>query len=277
MDEVEKNKTVEKDMKKLVNKSWFRYWLSAEMSNSYERLQSLSFCYSIIPVLKKLYPNKEEFGEAVKRHLNFFNTEPTWGSPILGIAIAMEEEKAKTKQIPGEAITSLKTGLMGPLAGIGDTIDWGTLKTIIYGIAVTFASSGNILGAFIPLVFTCLTFIIGRYLTNFGYTVGKDSVKSILQQGWIKELIFGTSILGLFMMGALTSNFVKIITPLSFEIAKGQTLVIQEILDSIVPGLLPLCAVFGIYYFLKKGKVNYGVLAIGIVAICLVVSFVGVL
>ena len=96
MDEVEKNKTVEKDMKKLVNKSWFRYWLSAEMSNSYERLQSLSFCYSIIPVLKKLYPNKEEFGEAVKRHLNFFNTEPTWGSPILGIAIAMEEEKAKT-------------------------------------------------------------------------------------------------------------------------------------------------------------------------------------
>ena len=189
----------------------------------------------------------------------------------------MEEEKAKTKQIPGEAITSLKTGLMGPLAGIGDTIDWGTLKTIIYGIAVTFASSGNILGAFIPLVFTCLTFIIGRYLTNFGYTVGKDSVKSILQQGWIKELIFGTSILGLFMMGALTSNFVKIITPLSFEIAKGQTLVVQEILDSIVPGLLPLCAVFGIYYFLKKGKVNYGVLAIGIVAICLVSSFVGVL
>lgn len=188
-----------------------------------------------------------------------------------------KKKKAKTKQIPGEAITSLKTGLMGPLAGIGDTIDWGTLKTIIYGIAVTFASSGNILGAFIPLVFTCLTFIIGRYLTNFGYTVGKDSVKSILQQGWIKELIFGTSILGLFMMGALTSNFVKIITPLSFEIAKGQTLVVQEILDSIVPGLLPLCAVFGIYYFLKKGKVNYGVLAIGIVAICLVASFVGVL
>ena len=53
MDEVEKNKTVEKDMKKLVNKSWFRYWLSAEMSNSYERLQSLSFCYSIIPVFNE--------------------------------------------------------------------------------------------------------------------------------------------------------------------------------------------------------------------------------
>lgn len=270
----EKNQLIDK---KLVQRSWFRYWLSAEMSNSYERLQSLSFCYSMIPVLKKLYPEEDDLKEAIQRHLNFFNTEPTWGAPILGISIAMEEEKSLTKEIPGEAITALKTGLMGPLAGIGDTIDWGTLKTIIYGIAVTFASTGNALGAFIPVLFTVLTFIIGSYLTQFGYTTGKDSVKSILQQGWIKELIFGTSILGLFMMGALTSNFVKITTPLTFTIAEGQSIAVQDILNSIAPGILPLCAVFGIYYFLTKGKVNYGLLAIGIVIVCLLCSLLGIL
>lgn len=270
----DKNQLVDK---KLVQKTWFRYWLSAEMSNSYERLQSLSFCYSMIPVLKKLYPEENDLKEALQRHLNFFNTEPTWGAPILGISIAMEEEKSLTKEIPGEAITALKTGLMGPLAGIGDTIDWGTLKTIIYGIAVTFASTGNILGAFIPVLFTVLTFIIGSCLTRFGYTTGKNSVKSILQQGWIKELIFGTSILGLFMMGALTSNFVKITTPLTFAIADGQNIVVQDILNSIAPGILPLCVVFGIYYFLTKGKVNYGLLAIGIVIVCLLCSLLGIL
>lgn len=270
----EKNQLIDK---KLVQKSWFRYWLSAEMSNSYERLQSLSFCYSMIPVLKKLYPEEDDLKEAIQRHLNFFNTEPTWGAPILGISIAMEEEKSLTKEIPGEAITALKTGLMGPLAGIGDTIDWGTLKTIIYGIAVTFASTGNVLGAIIPVLFTVLTFIIGSYLTQFGYTTGKDSVKSILQQGWIKELIFGTSILGLFMMGALTSNFVKITTPLTFTIAEGQSIAVQDILNSIAPGILPLCVVFGIYYFLTKGKVNYGLLAIGIVIVCLLCSLLGIL
>lgn len=279
----DKNQLVDK---KLVQKTWFRYWLSAEMSNSYERLQSLSFCYSMIPVLKKLYPEENDLKEALQRHLNFFNTEPTWGAPILGISIAMEEEKSLTKEIPGEAITALKTGLMGPLAGIGDTIDWGTLKTIIYGIAVTFASNGiavtfastgNILGAFIPVLFTVLTFIIGSCLTRFGYTTGKNSVKSILQQGWIKELIFGTSILGLFMMGALTSNFVKITTPLTFAIADGQSIAVQDILNSIAPGILPLCVVFGIYYFLTKGKVNYGLLAIGIVIVCLLCSLLGIL
>lgn len=262
---------------KIVRKTWFRYWLSAEMSNSYERLQSLSFCYSLLPALKKLYPDKKDLGNAIKRQLSFFNTEPTWGSPILGITLAMEEEKSKGADIPDEAITGLKTGLMGPLAGIGDTIDWGTLKTIIYGIAVTFAATGNVIGGVIPAVFTILTFIIGMYLTKLGYSVGKESVKSILEQGWIKELIFGTSILGLFMMGALTSSFVKITTPLSFTVAEGTTITVQSILDSIAPGLLPLVAVFGIYYFLKKGKVNYGILAVGIVAVCLICSFGGIL
>ena len=102
----EKNQLIDK---KLVQKSWFRYWLSAEMSNSYERLQSLSFCYSMIPVLKKLYPEEDDLKEAIQRHLNFFNTEPTWGAPILGISIAMEEEKSLTKEIPGEAITALRS------------------------------------------------------------------------------------------------------------------------------------------------------------------------
>ena len=278
---MKKEKTDMKDenmlTKKDLNKCYIRLSLWGETSLNFERMQGIGFCNAMIPALKKLYTTKEDLSEALKRHLQFFNTELMFGNLIFGPTIAMEEEKSLTKEIPGEAITALKTGLMGPLAGIGDTIDWGTLKTIIYGIAVTFASTGNALGAFIPVLFTVLTFIIGSYLTQFGYTTGKDSVKSILQQGWIKELIFGTSILGLFMMGALTSNFVKITTPLTFTIAEGQSIAVQDILNSIAPGILPLCVVFGIYYFLTKGKVNYGLLAIGIVIVCLLCSLLGIL
>lgn len=272
-----KEKKSESLTKQNISESWFRYWLAAEVSNSYERLQSLSFCYSLLPILKKIYPDQQDLGAAIQRELVFFNTEPTWGSPILGITIAMEEEKAKGADIPDSAITGIKTGLMGPLAGIGDTIDWGTLKTIIYGIAVTFAVTGNFVGGIIPIAFTILTFFIGLSLCKMGYTLGKESVESILEQGWIKDLIFGTSILGLFMMGALTSSFVKITTPLKFKIADGSVIILQKILDSIAPGLLPLAAVFIIYYLLKKGKVNYGFLAVGIVVVCLIASFIGVL
>lgn len=128
--------------KKDLRRSFLRWYMSAEISNSFERLQSISFCYSMIPILRKLYPDRDAFKSALKRELQFFNTEAIWGTPIHGITIAMEEEKARGEDIPDSAITGIKTGLMGPLAGIGDTITWGMLKTIIYGIGCTMAAAG---------------------------------------------------------------------------------------------------------------------------------------
>ena len=121
---VKKSKITKKELFRAYNK-W--YWL-CEVSHCYDRLQSLSFCASIQNTLRKLYPNDEEYQEALLRHLQFFNTEGTIGSVIHGITMSLEEEKAANKEISGEMIIALKTGLMGPVAGIGDTLIWGTLK-----------------------------------------------------------------------------------------------------------------------------------------------------
>ncbi len=113
--------------KKDIDRAYLRWWATAEISANYERMQGLSYGASMIPILEKLYPQKEDQKAALKRHLSFFNTEATWGSMIFGSVIAMEEERSKMKQMPAEVITSYKTGLMGPLAGIGDTVgkyDW---------------------------------------------------------------------------------------------------------------------------------------------------------
>lgn len=218
----ENTKEITKEItKKDLKRCFLRWYMSAEISNSFERLQSVSFCYSMLPVLRKLYQGKEEFKDALKRELQFFNTEAIWGTPIHGITIAMEEEKAKGENIPDSAITGIKTGLMGPLAGIGDTITWGMLKTIIYGIGCTMAATGNIMGALITLVFPLVTFLISGYLFNMGYQVGKESVKTILQAGWVKELILGTGILGMFMMGALSAGFVKLKLAAAIPVSGG--------------------------------------------------------
>lgn len=261
--------------KKDLNKSFLRWYMAAEISNSYERLQSVSFCYSMIPILKKLYPEKEAFKNALKRELQFFNTEAIWGTPIHGITIAMEEEKAKGEDIPDSAITGIKTGLMGPLAGIGDTITWGMLKTIIYGIGCTLAATGNIMGALLTIIFPLVTFIISKYLFNMGYNVGRESVKSILQSGWIKELILGTGILGMFMMGALSAGFVKLDIAASIPVSGGQSIAIQDSLNSLVPGLIPLLIIFAIYITVKKKKVNYGLISAVIIVLSLIGSFIG--
>lgn len=272
----ENTKEITKEItKKDLKRCFLRWYMSAEISNSFERLQSVSFCYSMLPVLRKLYQGKEEFKDALKRELQFFNTEAIWGTPIHGITIAMEEEKAKGENIPDSAITGIKTGLMGPLVGIGDTITWGMLKTIIYGIGCTMAATGNIMGALITLVFPLVTFLISGYLFNMGYRVGKESVKTILQAGWVKELILGTGILGMFMMGALSAGFVKLKLAAAIPVSGGGSIVLQDSLDSIVPGLLPLLIVFGIYAAIKKKKVNYGIISLVIIAVSLVGSLIG--
>ena len=263
--------------KKDINKSMWIYYAGAELSNSYERLQSLVFCASMIPVLKKLYPNKEDLSKALKRHLIFFNTEGTLGSIIQGITIAMEEEKSQDDTVTDGAITGIKTGLMGPVAGMGDAIIWAAVMPIIIGIFLPFAKQGSALGGLGLLVlYPLITIAISYYLIHRGYNLGKKSIMGILQSGQMKSIIFTANMIGLFMMGALSASYINITTPLELTIS-GSTIVLQDILNSVIPGLLPLCAVFGMYYFLTKKGPRYNAILIFVVIFSIVCSVFGIL
>ncbi|MDR2878730.1 MAG: PTS system mannose/fructose/sorbose family transporter subunit IID [Fusobacteriales bacterium] len=274
----EKNYEIKVD-KKDIRKSWWIWYLGAEVSNSYERLQSLIFCASMIPVLKKLYKDKAELSEALKRHLNFYNTEGIAGSIVNGITIAMEEQKANNEQGSTDAaITGIKTGLMGPIAGIGDSIIWAAVMPIIIALFLPFAINGNALGAVMPIIlYTGVTVLIGYYLCIKGYVIGKNSILQLLQDGKVKDLIDGASVLGLFMMGSLSASYIKLETPFKIAIANSQPIMIQEILNSIAPGLLELAAVFGIYWFLKTKGPRYNIIMIAIIVFSIVCSILGLL
>lgn len=269
--------------KRLTNKELFRTYLrlyiTNEMSNSYERLQALNFCITMAPHLKKWYGDrKEEYIEALQRHLQFYNTESTIGSVICGIVLSMEEKKAQGENIPAEAITGIKTGLMGPMAGIGDSLIRSTLKSTILAIACTLALAGNAIGAFFPLLYPTIMIIVGYYMLKLGYGIGRDAVTKVLRSGVFAKIINATGILGMFMMGALSSSYVKVKTPLSFQMENAaKAVVVQDLLDGIIPGLLPLCAVFGIYWYLSKGGRKYSALVWVLFAIALVGSLIGVL
>ncbi|HHW8818020.1 TPA: PTS system mannose/fructose/sorbose family transporter subunit IID, partial [Salmonella enterica] len=261
-----------------ITKAWFIYWLGAEVSSSYERLQSLIFCASMTPIIKKLYPQKEEQVEALKRHLNFFNSEQTFGAVIQGISIAMEEQKTRGEPINDSSITGIKTGLMGPLAGMGDSIIWAAVMPLLIAIFIPFAANGSAMGGIIPLIlYPAITLAISYGMVHKGYTLGRDSIIGLLQGGRIKELIYGANVLGLIMMGALSASYVKITTPLKISALKGSEVVVQQILDSIAPGLLPLAAVFAIYFYLVKKGPRYTTILLSIVALSIVCSLLGVL
>ncbi|MDR1028874.1 MAG: PTS system mannose/fructose/sorbose family transporter subunit IID [Clostridiales Family XIII bacterium] len=262
----------QKDVKRL----FFRWYFLTEVSNSFERLQSLSFCAAIAPALKKLYPDKEALSESLERHLQFFNTEGIFGAVIHGTTLAMEEQKAQGADIPSEMITNIKTGLMGPLAGIGDTLTWGTMRPILLGLAASFAMKGSPVGVIFPFAFAVITYILGNYLCGIGYKFGRESIKNLLESGLIKDVIYGAGIMGMFMMGTLAANYVEVSTPVTFAL-NGEDMAVQDFLDGVVKGMLPLAFVIGTYFFLKKFPYKLLWALLIILSICLLGSLTGAL
>jgi D-glucosaminate-specific PTS system IID component len=237
-----------------ITKSWIRWFAYSEVSNSYERLQALAFCGAMSGILEKLYKNKEDLALALQRHLTMYNTQCNWGSVINGISIALEEKAAShteedDEEVNEEVITGIKTGLMGPIAGIGDTIDYGTLRPILMGIFIPFALAGSAIAALLPLIIqTVFTAVMGYTLYHKGYTVGKKSIIDILQSGKIQQVITGAGVVGMFMMGALSASYVKLTTPMTIT-TSVKVLEIQSVIDKIAPKLLPLVAVLGVILF----------------------------
>ncbi len=269
----------EKITNKDLMKSWFRWWWANEVPHTYDRMLAPSFLFGMMPSLKKLYKDKAMLAEAYQRHLMFFNTQACWGGGTLtGIAISLEESRAKAlaEGRPEEAvdvtmINNTKVGLMGPLAGIGDAIDSGTVQYIFIAIFLPYAQAGNGLGAVLPfLCFATATFIYGYLFTKMGYSLGRNAAKEIMTGAKIKTLINALGVLGLYMMGIMAAQYVKVSSSLQFVINQKE-FVIQDILNQILPGILPLATVLALYfYFDKKGlKITRGMIVLTISLIIL--------
>lgn len=256
-------------------KAWWRWTLAVEVPVSFDRMQALAFGYSMNSVMRKLYKdNPQELKEAMRRHTSMFNTNCDWGSIIHGITISLEEQRALGhEEVSPEMIQSLKLGLMGPLAGIGDSVDQGIVATIPLAIFVPMALEGSVVAAFIPgLIYMAWSFAWSWFLFNKGYTLGKSSVLEILNSGAIKKVIDIASIVGLFMIGCLSASYVKLQTVIEFSSGSEQV-TLQSILDGILPNMLPFIVVMGMYLYITKRGPKFIRLMLYTMAIAVALTF----
>lgn len=242
---------------------------------NFERMQALGFCFCMVPAIRRLYPeNNEARRQAIKRHLEFFNTHPYIAAPIYGVTLAMEEQRANGAEIDDAAINGIKVGLMGPLAGVGDPIYWGTARPVFAALGASLAVTGSLLGPILFFLLFNLVRLATRYFgIQYGYKKGLDIVKD-MGGGFLQKLTEGASILGLFVMGALVNKWTHVNIPLVIskvsDPAGGmQITTVQNILDDLMPGLMPLLLTFACMWLLRK-KVNplliiFGFFVIGIV------------
>lgn len=281
------------------------WWRSTFIQGSwnYERMQNGGWAFSMIPAIKKLYKTKEDRAAALKRHLEFFNTHPYIASPIIGVTLALEEERANGAPVDDVAIQGVKVGMMGPLAGIGDPVFWFTVKPILGALAAALAMSGNILGPIIYFVFwNIIRMAFMWYTQEFGYKAG-SKITDDLSGGLLQDITKGASILGMFILGSLVNRWVSVqFTPVVSEVhldkgayiewdklpsgaqgiktaleqqAAGLSLsdvkvtTLQNNLDSLIPGLAGLLLTLLCMWLLKK-KVSPIVMILGLFVVGIV-------
>ena len=288
------------------------WWRSTFLQGSwnYERMQNLGWAYALIPAIKKLYTSKEDRAAALKRHLEFFNTHPYVAAPIIGVTLALEEERANGAEIDDTAIQGVKIGMMGPLAGVGDPVFWFTVRPILGALGASLAMAGNIVG---PLLFFFGWNIIRMaflwYTQELGYKAGSEITKD-MSGGILKDITKGASILGMFILAVLVERWVSVVftvklpgkvlpkgayiewpkgyvtgdqlktilgqvnDKLSFDKIQVDTL--QKQLDSLIPGLTGLLLTFACMWLLKK-KVSPITIIIGLFVVGIVASFFGIM
>ena len=244
--------------------------LVLEANFNFETWQNTGFAFAVIPALKKLYTTKESMAAALKRHLTFFNTSPYGSTLILGITAAMEEQKSLDVDFDGESINSVKLGLMGPLAGVFDSLFWGTFKVIAAGVGTSLAIKGNLMGPVLFILIFNVPHLLLRYnLTFIGYNAGTKFLQNLAKNNVMDRLTKGASILGLMVVGAMPATLIAINTPITFGSAKS-AITLQSVLDQIVPSIIPLGLTFLVYFFIRK-QVKTTYLLLGL----LVLGFVG--
>ena len=238
---------------------------------NWQRLQGTAFAHMMVPIIERLYDTKEEISAALKRHLVFFNTQPTFGVVIHGIAAAMEEERANGADISDEAINGLKTALMGPLAGLGDTLQQGLFTPIMLALTISMGMEGNYLG---PIIYI-LTYIVFEWGISYwaffsGYRWGSDAIDRLLSGGLMRRLTTWASVVGLIVAGVLMVRYVNLRVPLAITSGDLSIEIGSGILDKILPAVPALVTTLLVWRALQK-KVS----ANRIVLVLFVVGFVG--
>jgi PTS system mannose-specific IID component len=241
--------------------------LALEANFNFESWQNTGFAFSMVPVLKRLYKTKEQMATALKRHLQFFNTTAHGSTLIMGITSAMEEQNATKTDFDAESINAVKSGLMGPLAGVFDSLFWGTLKVIAAGVGISLAIKGNYLGPVLFILVFNIPHIALRYnLTFIGYNTGNRFLQDLAKSGIMDKLTTGATIMGLMVIGAMPAILMPVKTPIMIG-AQGSQIALQGIIDQLAPGLIPLGLTFLTFWFVRKNiKTTWillGILALG--------------
>ena len=261
--------------KKALLKSFHNWYYGHLTCFSQEHMQTFGYLCSMLPLVEELYDNEDDKATAMNTYTAFFNTEPQLGSVVVGITAGLEESRANgAEDVDEETINGLRAGLMGPIAGIGDSLVVGTVIPILLGIAMGMSTGGSPLGAiFYIIVWNLFAYFGMRFMYFKGYELCGKAVEFLIgKQGEALRDAIGT--LGGIVIGAVSATWVSVTTSLQLLNDAGEPyLVLQDKLDAVFPGLLTAAFIILCWFLMSKKRLS----PIKVMLLLVVIAFVGVL
>jgi PTS system, mannose-specific IID component, putative len=263
--------------KKTLAKSFHHWYYGHLTCFSQEHMQTFGYLTSMLPIVEELYKDKAEQKEAMQTYTAFFNTEPQLGALVVGITAGLEEARANGDAVDGETINGMRAGLMGPIAGIGDSLVVGTLIPVLLGIALGLSKGGNPIGAlFYILVWNVLIYGGMRFAYFKGYELGDKAVEFLVGPKG-QALRKAISVIGGMVIGAVAATWVSVTTSLELKNADGEAfLKLQEKIDGVYPGLLTAAFITLCWWLMAKKKVSPNLVMLLLVVIALIGVALGI-
>jgi mannose/fructose/N-acetylgalactosamine-specific phosphotransferase system component IID len=261
--------------KKALSRSFHHWYYGNLTCFTQEHMQTFGYLASMLPIVEDLYDNKDDQKRSMNTYTAFFNTEPQIGALVVGITAGLEEARAnQSGEVDDETINGLRAGLMGPLAGIGDSLIVGTLIPILLGVSMGLSSGGSPIGAiFYIVVWNLLAYFGMKFAYYKGYELGGKAVEFLVGPVG-NSLRKAIGCLGAMVIGAVAASWVPITTAISLKNANGKEyLNLQNQLDGVYPGLLT--GVFIVFCWWLMAKKNIS--PIKVMLLLVVIAFLGVL
>ncbi len=278
-DTMQKNVTEQAEDKKMLRSLFWRSWTLVMSRTGAYQYHAVGYMYTLLPVINRYYKTDKERAEALVRHTTWYNATMHMSNLIVGISAAMEKANAESDgNFDPNSITAVKTSLMGPISGIGDSLFWGILRVIAAGIGISLASTGSPLGAIVFLVlYNIPAILVHYYMLHMGYSLGTTFIKKVYESGAMKIITKASSMLGLMMVGSMTASHVKFKTILQVAIEGAKDPIkIQKYLDQLFIGLVPLLVTLLAFWLIRNKRVNVNWVMLGIIIVCVILGFLGI-
>ena len=229
-----------------------RYMFGGQLGWNYERMMNVAYVHAILPAMIKMYGDDSDvLRDMLQMEMQFYNTSPFLSAIITGMDLSLQNESGTKSK---EAVAAIKTGLMGPFAAVGDSLFGAVIPTILGSLAAYMGMKGNPIGVIIWLL--CAIVILGlRYFElPIAYREGKKLVSNV--GNLLNNLTDAATLLGVFVIGGLIPTVVNVIVPFKLTIGKKSLAIQADMLDQILPALVPIALVALAYWLLGRKKMN---------------------